>query len=290
MDSDAVNLKAPELTTNRKTIAICADDYGVDVEVNRAIVDLAGLDRLTATSVLVDADIDSESIAALKSLNIDIGLHLNFTEVLGHLPVNAVMPLNQLIMRSHARLLSSQWVRQNIERQLDQFEALLGRAPNYVDGHLHIHQLPMIRDELLKALSMRQLPAGFWVRDTRAGDLSGAPWAERFKAAVIGNLGMSALARAAHDQRLGVNQGFFGVYDFTKAHRPFMQMMAGWLAHARSGSLVMTHPSCHCLPGDPIGQARVDEYRALASEAFGSLLQQQGVTLARASQALSSLP
>lgn len=285
MSSPAVKVQSPP-----RAIAICADDYGVDQNVDRAIVDLAKQGRLTATSVLVDAAIDPESIRALDQVNMDIGLHLNFTEVLGELPVDAVMPLNHLIVRSHARLLSRQWVRANIERQLSRFKALFGRSPDYVDGHLHIHQLPVIRDELLQALDAQALPAGFWLRDTRAGDLSGSPWAEQFKSWVVGHLGMGTLAAKAASQKIGVNQGFFGVYDFTAEHRPFMQMMAGWLAKSSAGALVMTHPSCQALPGDPIGQARVVEYQALGSQAFGELLEAEAVTLAKPSQVLSSLP
>ncbi len=290
MGSEAANSEAVQSINGMKAIAICADDYGIDVNVDHAIVDLARLGRLTATSVLVDAKIDAHSVAALQTLPVDIGLHLNFTEKLGELSADAVLPLNQLILRSHARLLPRRWVRANIERQLDRFEALMGRCPDYVDGHLHVHQLPIIRDELLDALNARHLPAGFWVRDTRAGDLSGSPLAERFKSWVVGHLGMGRLARGARGRNVGFNRGFFGVYDFTKDHRPFIQMMAGWLTRADLGALIMTHPSSQALPGDPIGQARVQEYQALGSQAFGALLQQKGVKLVRASQVLSSLP
>ncbi|UOD51223.1 ChbG/HpnK family deacetylase [Orrella daihaiensis] len=290
MGSDAISSEAVRSSADSKVIAICADDYGVDLHVDRAIVDLARIGRLTATSVLVDARISDQSRAALQALEIDIGLHLNFTEELGDLSADTVMPLGQLILRAQTRCLSRRWVRQNIERQLNRFEALLGRTPDYVDGHLHVHQLPIIGDELLAALRDRQLPAGFWVRDTRAGELSDSPWSERFKSWVVGNLGMHRLTLNAASQGIHTNRGFFGVYDFTKSHRPFIEMMRAWLAHAVPGALIMTHPSKQALPGDPIGQARVDEYQILASDAFGHLLQQQGVRLARSSQALSSLP
>lgn len=290
MGSDASNSQAGQPEGEDKPIAICADDYGVDVNVDRAIVDLARRERLTATSVLVDAPIGQESLQALQTLDIDVGLHLNFTEVLGDLPASAVMSLNHLILRSHAHMLSRRWVRANIERQLDRFEALLGRTPDYVDGHLHIHQLPIIRDELLAALRTRKLPPGFWVRDTRAGVLSGSPLAEQFKSWVVGHLGMRQLARHACTQGIDLNRGFFGVYDFTAEHRPFMRMMSQWLAFAKPGALVMTHPSQKALAGDPIGQSRVLEYQALGSDTFAELLKQQGVKLVRTSQAISSLP
>lgn len=283
-----------QVNNNKQTmgrfVTICADDYGVDPNVDQAIVELARQGRLTATSVLVDAQISASSIAQVQALEVDLGLHLNFTEVLGELAAQAVMPLSVLIAKSHARRLSTAWVRGNIDRQLDRFEALFKRPPAYVDGHLHVHQLPIIREQLLDALGGIDLPKGFWLRDTRAGRLTQSPWSERWKAWIIGHLGMGQLAVQAQRHHIGINRGFFGVYDFTKPHRSFMQMMTNWLEHAESGALIMTHPSRQAIDNDPIGQARVEEYAALGSQTFADLLEERGVSLARASHALSGLP
>jgi len=290
MGSDQFNATATPGTTPVKPVAICADDFGVDPQVDAAIVELAGLGRLNATSVLVDAGIDQASVLTLRDLDIDVGLHLNLTDVLGDLTDRDVMPLKQLILRSHARLLPASWVRAAIERQFARFEQQFGRCPDYVDGHLHVHQLPVVRQQLLEVLDTKRLPVGFWVRDTRAGALGGSTGAERFKSWVVGHLGMGHLARQATRHQLGRNRGFFGVYDFTGEHRPFMQMIQGWLGAAQPGALVMTHPATGALANDPIGQARVREYQALGSAAFGDLLQVNHIRLTRLSQTLSSLP
>lgn len=264
-----------------KQIAICADDFGVDPAVNDAIVELAGRGRLTATSVLVDASVKGTSAHALQMLDLDIGLHLNFTEVLGDLASGDVMSLGQLIVRAHLRRLSHRWVLDNIERQLSRFEDLFGRAPDYVDGHLHVHQLPQIREALVQQLAARELPSGFWLRDTRAGSLRGSPCSEQLKAAVIGHLGMSALAGQARDHEWSLNRGFFGVYDFAHSHRPFERMLDQWIRSASAGALIMTHPSSRTIPGDPIGQARVVEHSVLGSQAFVDGLKEQQVILGR---------
>lgn len=290
MDSELQAANDDSARESLKEVIICADDYGVDPNVDAAIVELAAQGRLSATSVLVDADISSESIDAIALLDIDVGLHLNFTEVFGQLSSQNVMPLSKLIIRAHARLLSRSWVKANIERQLDRFEALFGHVPDYVDGHLHVHQLPIIRDELIEALSRRQLPTGFWIRDTRAGAMSGWPWSERFKSWVIGHLGMSRLASLAARAQFSRNRGFFGVYDFARTHRPFMQMLDTWLSEAQAGALIMTHPARQVIANDPIGQARVAEYEGLASDGLLQLLQLRQARLVRASQTLSSLP
>jgi len=274
----------------KKMVAICADDYGIDAQIDQAILDLAGQGRLTGASVLVDAPISAEMADALSQSSIDIGLHLNFTEVLGEMSQQQVMPLRTLILRAHARLLSRAWVKQSIERQLERFETLFHRVPDYVDGHLHVHQLPVIAEQLIASLSQRQLPGGFWIRDTRAGALAGSPWSERFKSWVIGHLGMSGLARRAQAAQLQTNRGFYGVYDFSAAHRAFLIMMQQWLAQAQTGALIMTHPARQAVQGDPMAQARVQEYEGLGSEEFAQLLATHGVQLGRASQMLSGLP
>lgn len=273
-----------------KQIAICADDFGINAAVDNAIVELAGQGRLTATSVLVDSNIDAGSLQALQQLDVDIGLHLNFTEALGDLSANDVMPLGPLIMRAHLRKLPSHWVLDSIERQLRKFEDLFGRSPDYVDGHLHIHQLPQIREALEQRLAPRNLPDGFWVRDTRPGSLRGSPWSERFKATVIGCLGMRTLAREANNRGWGTNRGFFGVYDFEGSHRPFECMIDQWVRVAGTGALVMTHPANQTIPGDPVGTARVAERAVLGSEAFADKLHKQQASLVRLTRVCATLP
>jgi len=273
-------------------VAICADDFGVDQAVNDAIVELAQARRLSATSVLVDASHAEPGAAALEALPLDIGLHLNFTEAVGTLAGSEVMPLKQLIVKAHSGLLDRRWVERGVDRQLDRFEEIFKRAPDYVDGHLHIHQLPVVREVLLKALRVRYPDAVIWIRDTRAlpGIEQSGPWADRFKTWVVGHLGMARLAREASTLGFGLNRGFAGVYDFTGSHPPFMAMMDTWLALCGPGALIMTHPSRVELPSDPIGRARVQEYEALASEAFAQLLDRHGLSVARLSQMGSSLP
>lgn len=275
-----------------RIIAICADDYGVDAAVNDAIVDLAKKGRLSATSVLVDGAALGQAKQALSPLPLDLGLHLNFTDAIGDLHTKDVMPLPKLILRAHARSLDKQWVRSGVERQLDRFEALFGRGPDYVDGHLHIHQLPIIREALIEALEHRGGGGSLWMRDTRPPPSMQAhgPRLSRIKAWVIAHLGMATLAKRAERHGILSNRGFAGVYDFTRAHPPFFDMFRDWCGHCESGALIMTHPSTHALPGDPIGQARVAEYGVLISDELGHYLASQRLKVGRLSQLLSNLP
>lgn len=273
-------------------IGICADDYGVDKTVNDAIVDLGYRGRLSATSVLVDGPELTDVGRLLSPISLDVGLHLNFTDAIGDLSVADVLPLGQLIVRAHARLLNQHWVRQGIQRQLDRFEVLFGRAPDYVDGHLHIHQLPIIRETLVESLNQRYGQQALWIRDTRASMSKHGyhAWAGGIKPWVIGHLGMATLVKLSQRHGWLTNRGFAGVYDFTRPHPPYNEMLRFWCSHCENGALIMTHPSTQAIAGDPIGQSRVEEYKTLASDEFGQYLQESRLYIERPSQLLSGLP
>lgn len=275
-----------------RTVAVCADDFGVDEAVNTAIVDLAAQGRLSATSVLVDGLALVDANTRLAPLPLDIGLHLNFTDAIGKLTAEDVKPLSRLIVQAHMRQLSHQWVRGSVERQFDRFESVFGRAPGYVDGHLHIHQLPVIRDVLVNVIGKRYPGQSLWLRDTRppAAMRPFWSWSDRFKPWVIGHLGVAGLVKQSARLGLRTNQGFVGVYDFTRQHPAYLDMLKFWCSHCKTGSLIMTHPAKRSLVNDPIGQARVDEYEVLGSSAFGQYLTDKKIRIARLSQVLSTLP
>lgn len=279
------------ISTERQ-VAFCADDFGVDQAVNDAIVDLAARSRLSATSVLVDGSAVQNAKTLLGPLALDIGLHLNLTDAIGQLTSTDVKPLARLILQAHARQLSRQWVRAGIERQFDRFEGLFGQAPDYVDGHLHVHQLPIVRDGLIDVLNRRYPGQKIWIRDTRSppGLKQSWSWSDRFKPWLIGHLGMPALATQAHANGWQTNHGFVGVYDFTRTHPAYDDMLKRWCAHCTTGSLIMTHPAKQSMAGDSIGQSRVDEYLVLGSDAFGQYLSDVNIRVARLSHVFSTLP
>jgi len=289
-----MNLSKPAQidSTHERQVAICADDFGVDQAVNDAIVDLAAQGRLSAASVLVDGNTVQSVGTLLGALALDVGLHLNFTDAIGRLKATDVKPLARLILQAHAGQLSQHWVRVGIERQFDRFEDLFGQAPDHVDGHLHVHQLPIIREVLIDVLNCRYRGQKIWLRDTRSppGLKQSWSWSDRFKPWLIGQLGMAGLAKQASTNGWQTNQGFVGVYDFTREHPAYDEMLKRWCAHCTTGSLIMTHPAKQSLSGDPIGQSRVEEYQVLGSEAFGKHLSDENIRVTRLSQVFSTLP
>lgn len=271
-----------------QTLIVCADDYGLSPGVSAGIRELIAAGRVTATSCMTLFPEWAEEAQRLKPLDgkADFGVHLTFTD---HAPLGAMpdlapqgrLPaLGPLMKRALFGRLDAAEVAAEVERQIAAFETAMGRAPDFLDGHQHIHQLPVIRDAVLAALRRRP---GTYVR------LCGEPVAAVLrrgiavpKTLLIGGLGR-ALAGAVRREGLPANDGFRGVYGFTP-DMPFQDRLSRFIRPARDGALLMVHPGhpdAVLRSRDGVTNAREDEYAALSGSVFAALLADAGVRLGR---------
>lgn len=257
-----------------RRLGICVDDFGLGEGVDQAVLALARQGRISATSCMVGAARWRADAPALRDVDpaaLDVGLHLDLTGF----PFDARLrlPLPHWLARSHLGLVPRTALRREIDAQLDAFEQALGRPPAHVDGHQHVHQLPVVRDALLDALEARYRDHRPWLRRTRRprGERAGG------KAWLIEALGCMALARLAQAKGYGQNGHLLGVYDFEGDAQRYLALVGAWLRSAQDGDLMMCHPATQLVPGDAIAPARVWEYQVLAGPAFGALLEREGV-------------
>lgn len=263
----------------RRRICVVADDFGLHAGIDQAIVDLAGRARLQAFGCMTGGRSWQASAAALRvdPPGADIGLHVDLTERPISRPAQA---LRSLIIDAYARRLDLRAVRAELRAQLNAFEAALGRAPDYVDGHQHVHQLPGVRAELLAELearyALRERP---WLRCTIPGRLPQgagaqplAPFAVRLKEALIATLGGVALQREAWARHFAMNTALLGVYGFNADRAAYQALLTGWLASAPDGTALMCHPALSTEPSDAIARARLVEYDLLGSPVLPDLL------------------
>src|SRR5690606_1155075 len=124
---------------------------------------------------------------------LDVGVHVNLTENLGHAAQAPVMSLPTLIARAYAERVDGAWLERHLARQFDAFEDIMGRAPDYVDGHQHVHQLPGVLPRLLTLVQHRYGARTPWLRHTAPGTQDGIPLRESAKARLVGALGSSAV-------------------------------------------------------------------------------------------------
>ncbi len=268
-----------------KRIVVCGDDFGMNADIDEGMIALAAMGRLSAVSCLAQGPTLAANAPRLAGLDADIGLHINFTEAMD--ASDAGLPsLSRLILRAYARRLDPAWVDQRLARQFDAFEAAFGRAPDYVDGHQHVHQLPIIRERLVRLLKQRYGASMPWVRQTSPGMLSGIPLKESIKARIIGALGAGEFGRQAGQAGLRTNRRLLGVYGFEGGRRRYADLLQNWLFNARDGDLLMCHPAKDCQEGSAMARQRRAEYDVLASPKLGDWLAANGTRIAR----LSTMP
>jgi predicted glycoside hydrolase/deacetylase ChbG (UPF0249 family) len=276
--NDSTTLIGSSLTVPQlKPILICADDFGMAPGINAGIIALARQGHLSATSCMSRGRYFAQDAQALAGLPVQTGLHLNLTESLTG--GEFYQPLPRLLRNSYLRRLDAETLRRSIEGQFDAFEQALGRLPDYVDGHQHVHQFPRIRDCLLAVMRRRFPRQRPWLRSTRPGSLAGLPLKNRGKAWFIGALGARVLSRLASAGGFSQNRRLLGVYDFSGGRAHYGQLLERWLAGAEANDLIMCHPAQFADPGDPLGTQRVAEYAVLSDSDFPARLAGHGLSL-----------
>ncbi|WP_431858621.1 ChbG/HpnK family deacetylase [Azospirillum sp.] len=274
------------------TVILCADDYGLSPGVGTAIRDLIGRGRLTATSCMTVCRFWPEEAPKLKPLasRADVGLHLTLTDQapLGPMPTLApqgrLPPLGALMRLAYTGGLDAREVGAEVDRQVAAFADAFGAPPAYIDGHQHVHQLPVVRDAVLAALA--RLP-GAYVRLCREPRLAvlrrGVAVAKTLLIAELGGP-LAARVRAAG---IPANRSFRGVYDFS-GRVPFGDLMARFLEPPAERALVMVHPGIPdeaLRAADPLVDQRAVEHEYLKGDAFAALLAGKGVRLGRFAEA-----
>lgn len=283
---------APVARPARRRWVASADDFAIHDACSEAILELIAQGRLTAASALVQAPGWPRAAAQLAAVagradtagghRADLGLHVNLTQAFGA-SAESVWPLGELILRCRSGLLPRRRVRTSIARQLDAFEREIGRPPDYIDGHQHVHQFAIVREQLLAELDQRyggQLP---WVRSTRP-----PPAVRARKARTLAYLGERSLRRQLDDAGRAYSDWLVGVYDFRAVPAAddglYQRLLRSWLEAGPDGTVLMCHPATRAVADDPIATARLMEYRMLGSAQFDAALQRAGIDLVTGSQ------
>ena len=267
-----------------KQITLCADDYGMHPKVSEAIVILAEQGRIQATSAIVTSPSCQQDAQCLTPLRhrIDVGLHLNFTEGSGLTkPFQPGFPgLLSMLWRSHCRSLSKTNLMNEIRAQLDKFESLFSTAPDFIDGHQHVHHLPQVRDALFAVLNERFYES-LWIRSV-------SPMINQtcfIKSKVIEFSGAKPFRQMINQSLHKTNSAFAGVYSL-KEDEDFDKLITFWLQHLPDGGLIMCHPALTLSKEENIDHelARYQEFLHLQSHRFQESLQSANVELIRFSQ------
>lgn len=141
-------------------------------------------------------------------------------------------------------------------------------APDHIDGHQHVHVLPVVRYALLDVVSKRYATNPPLIRvTTHLHRALLGPGPAKSKAAMVGLLGLG-FAKFVRDAGPPVNDTFAGFSTFDVA-RPYAKELHDALREPGQRHVVMCHPGhpdAELARLDPVVTRRGMEYEALMRE------------------------
>jgi len=234
---------------------VCADDFGLAGDINRAVINLVERGRISAVSCMVAlAHFDRVAFSDLwkHKEKVDVGLHLTLTDispVYGRSGVKSLLHPSGVLHSMDSLLRRGLWgavnpddVAREVRSQYDCFMKYAGCPPDYLDSHLHVHQFPGVREGVLQFLDTLDPVTGPYVRNsamsfwkiTRQG-------VSPLKCMTIGFFG-NRFRKALEKRGFKTNSGFAGIYAYDQYraypafHKRFVDCM-----ESRTG-ILMTHP------------------------------------------------
>ena len=264
-----------------KDVVLCADDYALNAPVSQGIVALVVLGRLSATSVMSLSPRWAEDAVALRDVRdrLDVGVHLDWTSRFA-IDAGHGSGLGAVMARAALRLYKQKSIEDEIDRQLDAFEAHWQAVPDHIDGHQHVQQFAVFRHALAEVLMRRygreaQRP---WLRVSQVAQPG-------LKAQVISAMGAQGLQRWAQANQWPRVGPLLGAYGFDGSMDDYARHMQAWLANLPQDkpALIMCHPAVSAQADDDIGAARKREFAYLAGHDFVQHMFDASVRLVRGS-------
>jgi predicted glycoside hydrolase/deacetylase ChbG (UPF0249 family) len=228
---------------------LTADDYAMTEGVTRGILALLEAKRISATGAMTNRPhwrVAAKDWRAFKG-KADLGLHFNLTcgaplTRMDRLAPSGDLPKLPVVLRGGVlRSLPYGEIARELEAQLTAFEDAMGSAPDFVDGHQHVHALPGVRRVLAEVLVKRYPGAKPYLRDPSDRLAAIRARGRHTQKAML----LAGLARpfALGMRNLGfaLNQGFAG-YSAFDPRTDYGSDFATYLIGPGARHLVMCHP------------------------------------------------
>jgi len=133
-------------------LIVNADDFGLTAGINAGIVEAHSRGIVTSASLMVKQLQTAEAAhLALAHPQLGIGLHIDLCEW---------EPVNDAWEQIYARVDVGDpaQVRAEIEAQVELFINLMGRKPDHLDSHQHVHLAGVVRNESLRIAGRLEVP------------------------------------------------------------------------------------------------------------------------------------
>jgi predicted glycoside hydrolase/deacetylase ChbG (UPF0249 family) len=134
----------------------------------------------------------------------------------------------------------------------------MGFWPQFIDGHQHVHQLPLIRDIMIECV--QELGFRPWFRTTYHLENRGLRQNTSWKKWILWCLGGESFYRLLRRYDYSSNVHFAGDYHFGQ-QKPYREVFLSAYKALGGEGLIMCHPGLDDLDqNDPIRVSRMDEF------------------------------
>lgn len=278
---------------------VCADDFGISQSVSDGIIELLSMERLTAVSCMLnyDKNIDNQMVKLINyKSNCDIGLHLNLTS--GRPLTNGLdsssglvdqrgsfLSFNKLLKNVLTNRVNTSILFNEIEKQLNFFALLTNFLPNFIDGHQHVQQLPIIRDVLLELCAKIYKNNKFYLR-VGTFPLRQAIVNNLSLRMIIGSVSIDLFAKRYNQmiksRKILCNNNLLGYHNYNSEER-FEDVFSKYLTLVSSNNdIFFMHPGYiddDLISRDSLVNGRLTNLEFMKSDCFHDLLKKNNLTL-----------
>lgn len=272
-------------------LIIHADDFGMTDGINTGILSAIEKGAVTSTSVMVNFPSSAHALAMARTHALDIGWHITLT--LGNPVCNpddipslvqadgTFYPLRRFIQKLIFRQIKRCDIEKELAAQYARFTGA-GIALTHVDGHQHVHVMPVVRDVVRALIAQHRIPFVRVPREWRGG--GSARWIAR----VI--IGLFRGSRRRFWRTSGARSvPFYGISlskRVGKARRwtTLLYRLRDHFAQSQTGTVeIMVHPGIDDIGedryGDDFGGGRQDELALLTSAQWHTMIASLGFKL-----------
>ncbi len=262
-----------------KHIILCADDYGQNTAISQAIIDLIQKNRLSAVSCMTHSYYWANHAKWLLPYKdqVDLGLHFNLTD-----GERTSSKISTLILKGFFHLLDQEQIEKEFQHQINDFVTVIGRLPDFIDGHQHIQHIPQIRKAILNVYEKKLRENNTYIRCVFNPHVFLHPKASGFlKACVVQLTGAYGFKKMLERRNIPHNSSFSGLYNFSDANK-YADIFPGFLTEIKDKGIIMCHPGREAYDEeDRIAPSRALEYLYLQSDLFSQACDKNEIKLGR---------
>lgn len=133
-----------------KKLIVNADDFGFSKGINNGIIESHVNGIVTSTSLMVKGKAALHAVELAKNIpKLGVGLHFQITK-------EEMIFLRQI--KKITGVAKIEDTKKEFIKQIELFKKLVGRLPDHIDGHHHVHKLPRIYPFIRKFAESNNIP------------------------------------------------------------------------------------------------------------------------------------